>query len=132
MCYNISGYVMKPIVGIIGRNDLSYLNKPTICVFENYRKAVINFGGNPILILPTQQVNYYEEEPKNVNRLTNEEKQMIINQLKLCSGIIMPVVLKDLNMMNLYVIIATKIISHYLEYVWECKQCAIIIMTMQI
>lgn len=90
MCYNVSGDVMKPIIGIIGRNDLSYLNKTTICVFENYRKAVINFGGNPILILPTQQINYYEENPKNVNRLTNEEKQMIINQLKLCNGIIMP------------------------------------------
>jgi putative glutamine amidotransferase len=81
---------MKPIIGIIGRNDLSYLNKTTTCVFDNYRKAIINFGGIPILILPPQQINYYDELPKNIDNLTNDEKEMLIRQIKLCNGIILP------------------------------------------
>lgn len=81
---------MRPIIGIIGRNDMSYLNKSTICVFDNYRKAVINSGGNPILILPPQQVDYYNLSQKDIKKLSDIEKQMIIDQLNLCSGIIMP------------------------------------------
>jgi len=81
---------MKPIIGIVGRNDLSHTNKPTICTFENYRKAIINYGGIPILILPPQQINYYEKNPKDVTPLTIEEKEIIITQINLCDGIIMP------------------------------------------
>lgn len=81
---------MKPIIGIVGRNDLSYLDKSSICVFDNYRKAVINFKGIPILILPPQQINYYYTNPKDTNKLTTEEKNILKKQLDLCNGIIMP------------------------------------------
>ena len=81
---------MKPIIGIVGRCDKSYLDKTTICVFDNYRKAVIKYGGIPILILPPQDIDYFNSNPKDLDRLTNEEKNILIKQLELCNGIIMP------------------------------------------
>ena len=81
---------MKPIIGIIGRSDLSEKNKSTICVFDNYRKAVLHYGGIPIAILPPQTIDYHELMPKDSGSLTLEEKQIIEAQLELCDGIIMP------------------------------------------
>lgn len=81
---------MKPIIGIVGNEDYSYLNRNSIGVFENYRKAIIKYGGIPILILPPQLINYHEISLKDCLNLNEEEKEMLITQLKLCSGILIP------------------------------------------
>lgn len=81
---------MRPIIGIIGRNDKSIKQRTTISVFENYRLAVIKAGGNPILVLPPQPFDYYNTLPKDTGKLTETEKDMLIDQLKLCQGIIVP------------------------------------------
>ncbi len=79
----------KPIIGIIGRADCSDTYS-TISVLEAYRRAIIMSGGNPILILPPQNIDYYDFAPKNVDHLTIGEEEMIIDQIKLCDGILMP------------------------------------------
>ena len=82
--------MMKPIIGIIGNEDYSYLEKNCISVFENYRKAIIEYGGIPILILPPQLINYHETQPKDNINLTEEQKNDLIRQIKLCNGILIP------------------------------------------
>ena len=81
---------VKPIIGIIGNEDYSYLNRNSIGVFENYRKAIIKYGGVPILILPPQEINYHETSTKNNLNLNEDEKQILIAQIKLCNGIVIP------------------------------------------
>lgn len=81
---------MKPIIGIVGRSDLSTKNKSTICVFDNYRKAVLHYGGIPIVILPPQTIDYHEMTPKDSGSLTKEEKMILERQINLCDGIVMP------------------------------------------
>lgn len=78
------------IIGIVGRCGLSQFNKTSIEVFDNFRIATIKSGGNPILILPPQTIEYYNLSPKETPKLTDKEKQILDEQLKLCHGIIMP------------------------------------------
>jgi len=79
---------MRPIIGIVGRSDTSTNTKNTICVFDNYREAVIKAGGNPIAILPPQPIDYGKVEPRDSGKLTEEEKEMLTAQLSLCQGVI--------------------------------------------
>ena len=79
----------KPIIGIIARpykvEEFNILG-----VFESYRKAIIKSGGIPILILPPQDVDYVKYSPGDLPNLTPEEKNLIISQIKLCDGILLP------------------------------------------
>lgn len=79
---------MRPLIGILGRTDKSTKQRSTICVFENYRIAVIKAGGNPIAILPPQEFDYDKTLPKDAGHLKIEEKEMLDAQLKLCDGFI--------------------------------------------
>ena len=81
---------MKPIIGIIGRSDFSTEEKSTISVFDKYRQAIIHYGGIPIIILPSQTIDYHEIMPRDTQKLTNEEKSILKQQVELCHGIIMP------------------------------------------
>ena len=81
---------MKPIIGIVGIDDYSIKQKSTICVFDNYRKAIIKYGGIPIVILPPLLIDYYKTRPKDTNKFNNEDKEILIRQINLCNGIIIP------------------------------------------
>lgn len=81
---------MKPIIGIVGRPSENENKKTTIIVLDNYRKAVIQAGGIPLLILPPQNVDYDHNNPKDVEALTDLEKEIIKRQIDLVDGIIMP------------------------------------------
>lgn len=79
----------KPIIGIIARPDkVEEFN--ILSVFESYRKAIIKSGGIPILILPPQDVDYIKYSPSDLPNLTLEEKNLMISQIKLCNGILLP------------------------------------------
>lgn len=80
-----------PIIGIVGRNyQEKYLDINVIGFGEYVRRSVINAGGTPFGILPPQNVNYYEEVPSKLDKLTDHDKKIIIEQLDLCDGIIIP------------------------------------------
>lgn len=81
---------MKPIIGIVARPHRTETNLDCMMVLDPYRRAVINSGGIPILIFPTQTINYMEVFPKDAPKLSVDEKQDLENVLKMCSGIIMP------------------------------------------
>ncbi len=80
----------RPIIGIIGRPNIIMSGYSVMSVNDTLRSAIINAGGNPIMILPPQNVDYEEAQPRLMERLTEEEKEVLIDQIKLCDGIVMP------------------------------------------
>lgn len=86
---------MKPIIGIIPR---SYSNLDQdgnvvsnfIYFGEKIRMNLIKSGGIPIGILPPQLVEYNQSIPSELPPLSEEEKQMLIDQVKLCDGLLFP------------------------------------------
>ena len=80
---------MKPLIGIVARVEYPGETHKLI-VHEDYRKKIIECGGIPIVICPCSTVDNtitkYSEQPE----LTDEEKEMIIKQIKCCDGILMP------------------------------------------
>lgn len=80
----------KPIIGVVGRPDLDEDKYALITISENTRRAVIRCGGNPMLILPPQMMDYETTPSKEMQPLTDEEKEMLIQSLELCDGILIP------------------------------------------
>ncbi len=79
---------MKPIIGIIAR--VEYPGETGKLVMnERYRRTIVSYGGNPILILPPQNIDYTTTTTSEQPELTKEEKEMIITQIKFCDGILM-------------------------------------------
>lgn len=81
---------MKPFIGILGRSEESKTEMPLISVQEKERMAVIKSGGIPFLILPPQTVEYRRSIPRELSKLTPEEKEMIDRQLEVADGILLP------------------------------------------
>ena len=78
------------IIGIVGRPFETTKNKLSIGVVENYRKAIIKSGGIPILILPPQDIDYFNKPLSEIPSLTEEEKKILERQIDLCDGVLMP------------------------------------------
>ena len=86
MCYNNDGDYMKPIIGRVNAIN----EKDIIFMYDNYRKAVIKYGGIPIMLLYTKDISYNKTNSKDIGHLNNEQKDNIIRQLQLCNGVIIP------------------------------------------
>jgi putative glutamine amidotransferase len=80
----------KPIIGIVGRETVSRLERNIMHVEDGYRRSVIKCGGIPLLILPTQDIIYNFDNHENIPEMTNLEKEDLLETLKMCDGIIMP------------------------------------------
>lgn len=80
----------KPIIGIVGKSDISSEDYNVICCFESVRRSIIKNGGIPVLILPNQDIEYEISRPKDVDRLTKGEKLDLEKIINLCDGIVMP------------------------------------------
>ncbi|MBR1377154.1 MAG: gamma-glutamyl-gamma-aminobutyrate hydrolase family protein [Bacilli bacterium] len=80
---------MKPIIGIVSRPLLRDNNVRLDAVNNMSRRAIIKNGGIPIGILPTQNINYYDTSGEDIPALTEEEKEELIRQIKLCDGILL-------------------------------------------
>lgn len=80
----------KPIIGIVGRKNISKLERDVFHAEDGYRKAVIKSGGTPFMILPTQDNSYCFDSINLIPEMIDDEKQELIRILKMCDGIIMP------------------------------------------
>lgn len=85
----------RPIIGIVGRSRMSDTGFCLMATPESERMAIIAAGGNPILILPPQIVEYEKcmdnhPTPSELARLTDEELNMIYQQISLCDGVVLP------------------------------------------
>lgn len=79
---------MKPIIGMVAR--IEYPGETgKLVINERYRKKIVEYGGNPILLLPPQKVDYTVTKYEDQEDLTEEEKDMLIKQINFCDGILM-------------------------------------------
>lgn len=81
---------MKPMIGIVGKCYCDEKAKNGFFVSETLRNAIVESGGNPFVILPPQLTEYCNTRPSELIGLTFEEKNMLIQQLSFCDGIILP------------------------------------------
>ena len=79
---------MKPVIGIVTRPVLRDNEVRLDAVNNMSRRSIIKNGGIPIGILPTQDIDYYDTKGEDIHKLTEQEKEDIINQIKLCDGIL--------------------------------------------
>ena len=79
----------KPIIGIVSKHYATYkTNKIDTFIRDEVKQSVFDNGGIAIGILPTEnKINYSGDNWKD--SLSNEEKENLIAQIKLCNGIIM-------------------------------------------
>ena len=77
------------MIGIVTRPFIRDNGIRIDSVTNMMRRAILKNGGNVIGILPTQDINYIDIERKDMPPLTDKEKENIIEQIKLCDGIIM-------------------------------------------
>ena len=80
----------KPIIGIVARPSNVFNTIDIEAVEETYRNAILNAGGIPILILPPQQISYQSNKPGEIEKLTDEEKEILKSQIDICDGILIP------------------------------------------
>ena len=79
----------RPIIGIIERPELQTDNVAVTCTYDGNRASVLKSGGNPIGILPTQPISYFNKSPIKVGELNSFEKEALETQLNLCDGFIL-------------------------------------------
>lgn len=80
---------MIPLIGIVARVEYPGETHKLV-INEDYRRKIIKNGGIPISILPPQDIDYTTTKFSEQEELTKEEQEMIIRQLKVCDGILMP------------------------------------------
>ncbi len=80
----------KPIIGIVARPDTNKTLRSCMQALEQYRMAIVRNGGNPIIILPTQNLIYETANLKDVPKLSEEEENDLIEQINLCDGLLLP------------------------------------------
>lgn len=87
---------MRPMIGIVSRVEYPG-DTDKLVINDEYRRAIIDCGGDVFLILPPQIVDYGSTKGSEIAPLTQKEKEMLIRQLKMCDGILMPGGFKMLN-----------------------------------
>lgn len=79
-----------PVIGIVSRACRVLDTIDVQGSEEMYRNAILQMGGIPFTILPTQQVSFQSVAPRDVPKMTLEEQQKLNTVLDLCDGILMP------------------------------------------
>lgn len=87
---------MRPLIGIVGRVEYPG-NTDKIVENDDIRRAIIKYGGTPFVILPPQIIDYGKVKNSDIPEFNDEEKNILIQQLILCDGIVMPGGFKMLN-----------------------------------
>lgn len=81
---------MKPVIGILTRYDVNQKGRCLNYVFDSTRTAILKMGGNPLLLCPMQNIEYYDTKYKDYVLPTGEEKQLITYWLDMCDGLFIP------------------------------------------
>lgn len=79
----------KPIIGVLARSFMDE-KEPCLGMHEAYRLAILEAGGIPILISPTNPLVYKNQKEKESSRLTLGERDDYYQILSLCDGFLSP------------------------------------------
>ena len=99
---------MRPIIGIVARCEENENGTSMLYVFESVRQSIINCGGEPLLLLPPQDLDYYKTRIKDYPEFTDDEEKRMLKWLDMCDGIILPGGYKLTNFDRYVVEYATK------------------------
>ena len=80
----------KPIIGIVGRAIEDTNGKKAILCYESMSRSINRNGGQAILLLPNQDLEYSTSVPNEIQRLTSSEKEDLKRLVDICDGIVMP------------------------------------------
>ena len=80
----------KPIIGIVARAQEDINGKKAFLCYESMARSINQNGGQAILLLPNQNIEYNTSVPKDIERLTNIEKEDLKRLVDICDGIVMP------------------------------------------
>lgn len=81
---------MRPVIGIVARSEENENGSSMLYVFESIRQSIISSGGEPLLLLPPQNLDYYKTRIKDYPEFTIEEEKRMLKWLNMCDGIILP------------------------------------------
>ncbi len=79
---------MKKIIGIAARPTISESKRNMLGVYESYIRCIIRAGGIPLIISPTQDMEYIKDN--SYTPLTIDEETDLETILKLCDGFLLP------------------------------------------
>lgn len=80
----------KTIIGIVARAQEDINGKKAFICYESMARSINQNGGQAILLLPNQNIEYNTSVPKDIERLTNVEKKDLKRLVDICDGIVMP------------------------------------------
>ena len=81
---------MEPIIGILTRYDVNQKGRCLNYVFDSTRTAILKMGGNPLLLCPMQNMEYYDTKYEDYVLPTKEEKKLATYWLDMCDGLFIP------------------------------------------
>lgn len=81
---------MKPIIGIIGRPEVTRGHNEVMVLYESVRKAIVQYGAVPLGIVPTTLQSYLDKKNSDVLPMNEDEKNDYDILLRLCDGLILP------------------------------------------
>lgn len=81
---------MKPIIGVVSRSKKDEEQKSIFYSNNQIIRSIIEFGGIPIIIPSTQNLDLEEKMPKDIDRLTIDNKNDLNQILSICNGIVVP------------------------------------------
>lgn len=81
---------MKPVIGILTRYDTNQRGRNLNYVFDSTRCAILKMGGNPLLLCPMQNMEYYDTKYHDYVSPTEEEKCLALYWLNMCDGLFIP------------------------------------------
>lgn len=81
---------MRPVIGIVARSEENENTLSMLYVFESIRQSIISLGGEPLLLLPPQDLDYCKTRIKDYPDFTNDEEKRMLKWLDMCDGIILP------------------------------------------
>ena len=81
---------MKPIIGVVSRSSKNEEQKSIFYSNNQIIRSIIKLGGIPIIIPSTQDLDLEEKTPKDIDRLTIDNKKDLDQILSMCNGIVVP------------------------------------------
>lgn len=80
----------KPIIGIMMRCSIDSDHKPYQYIYDRVRRSIVQSGGEPLLLCPVGDVDYYPTGWKELPEFSEEEKDSIDFWLSMCDGLFLP------------------------------------------
>lgn len=72
------------------RCDVDQDNKPYQYVFDRVRSCIIQCGGEPLLLCPVKDIDYYPTKWPDFPDFSDEEKESMDYWLSMCDGLFLP------------------------------------------